>query len=40
MDNEIYNQHDFFYIYVCVYVVVHFIMGLVTMIHHKKSTCL
>jgi len=26
MGNEIYKQHDFFYIYVCVNVVVHFVI--------------
>jgi len=26
----------FFLMYVCVDVIVHFVMGLVTMIHHKK----
>jgi hypothetical protein len=41
MGNEIYKQHEFFsYMYMCVNVVVHFVMGLVTMIHHKKYTCL
>jgi len=25
--------------YVCVDVIVHFVMGLVTMIHHEKYTC-
>jgi predicted neutral ceramidase superfamily lipid hydrolase len=40
MGNEIYKQHGFFYMCVCVNVVVHFVMGLVTMIHHKKYTCL
>ncbi len=41
MGNEIYKQFGFFfYMYVCVGVVVHFVMGLVTMIHHKKYTCL
>jgi hypothetical protein len=29
----------FFYMYVCVDVIVHFVMGLVTMIHHEKYTC-
>jgi hypothetical protein len=39
--NGIYKQHGFFsYIYVCVDVVVDFVMGLVIMVHHKKSTCL
>ncbi len=36
MGNEIHKQHGFFYMYMCVNVVVHFVMGLVTMIHHKK----
>jgi len=41
MGNEIYKQHDFFsYMYVCVNVFVHFVMGLVIMIHRKKYTCL
>jgi hypothetical protein len=41
MSNEIYKQHDFiFYMYMCVNVVVHFVMGLVIMIHHKTYTCL
>jgi len=41
MGNEIYKQHGlFFYMYMCVDVVVHFVMSLVTMIHHKKYTCL
>ncbi len=41
MDNEIYKQHCFlFNMYTCVDVVVHFAMDLVTMIHHKKYTCL
>ncbi len=41
MGNEIYKQHGFFsYMYVCVDLVVHFVMGLVTMIHHKKYRCL
>ncbi len=42
MSNEIYKQHGFFsYMCVCVCVcVVHFVMGLVTMIHHKKYMCL
>jgi len=41
MDNEIYKQHCFFsYMYTCVDVVMHFAMDLVTMIHHKKYTCL
>jgi len=40
MGNQIYKQHDFFsYMYVCVDVV-HFVMGLVKLIHHKKYTCL
>jgi len=30
----------FFYIYTCVDVVVHFAIDLVTMIYHKKCTCL
>jgi hypothetical protein len=33
------NNIFFSYIYVCVDIVVHFVMGLVTMIHHKKYTC-
>jgi len=33
------NNVVFFYMYMCVNVV-HFVMGLVTMIHHKKYTCL
>jgi hypothetical protein len=40
MGNEIYKQHGFFYMYVCFDVVMHFVMSLVTMIHHKKYTCL
>jgi hypothetical protein len=40
MGNEIYKHGFFSYMYVCVDVVVHFVMGLVTMIHHKKYTCL
>jgi hypothetical protein len=40
MGNEIYEQHGFFLTYNCVDVVMCFIMGLVTMIHHKKYTCL
>jgi hypothetical protein len=41
MDNEICKQHCFFsYMYTCVDVVVHFAMDLVTMIYHKKCTCL
>ncbi len=41
MGNEIYKQHGLFsYMYVCVDIVVHFIIGLVTMIHYKKYTCL
>jgi hypothetical protein len=41
MGNEIYKQHGFFsYTYVCVDVVVHFKMGLVIMIRHKKYTYL
>jgi hypothetical protein len=40
MGNETYKQHCFFfYMYVCVDVIVHFVMGLVTMIHHEKYTC-
>ncbi len=40
MNNEIYKQHGFFsYMYVCVDIV-HFVMGLVRMIHHKKYTSL
>jgi hypothetical protein len=39
MDNEIYKQHDLFsYMYVCVDVVVHFTMSLVTMIHQELPT--
>jgi len=39
MGNEIYKQHGFlFYIYVCVNVVVHFALVLVTMINYKKYT--
>jgi cell division protein FtsN len=34
------NMVFFSYMYVYVGVVVHFVMGLVTMIHHKKYTCL
>jgi hypothetical protein len=34
------NMVFFSYMYVCVNVVVHFVMSLVTMIHHKKYTCL
>jgi fluoride ion exporter CrcB/FEX len=34
------NMVFFPYMYVCVNVVMHFVMGLVTMIHHKKYTCL
>jgi hypothetical protein len=30
----------FFYMYMCVDVVVHFAMDLVTIIYHKKYTCL
>jgi uncharacterized membrane protein YeiH len=38
---EIYKQNGFFsYMHMCVDVIVHFVMGLVTMIHHKKYTCL
>jgi hypothetical protein len=41
MGNEIYKQHGFFsYMYMCVIIIVHFVMGLVIMIHHKKKTCL
>jgi hypothetical protein len=41
MDNEIYKQHCFFfYMYVCVDLIVHFIVDLVTMIHHNKYICL
>ncbi len=41
MGNEIYKQNGFFsYMYMCVDVVVHFVMGLVIMIHLKKYTCL
>jgi hypothetical protein len=37
MGNEIYKQHVFsFYMFLCVDVVVHFVMGLVTMIHNKN----
>jgi hypothetical protein len=33
------NKHDLFpYMYACVDVVEHFVMNLVTMIHHKKCT--
>jgi hypothetical protein len=40
MGNEIYKQHGIFLnMYVCVDVV-HFVMGLVTMIHHMEYTCL
>jgi hypothetical protein len=34
------NFFIFIYMYTCVDVVVHFVMDLVTMIHHKKYTCL
>jgi hypothetical protein len=34
------NNMVFFLTCMCVDVVVHFIIGLVTMIHHKKYTCL
>jgi hypothetical protein len=41
IDSEIYKQHYYFsYMYACVNVVVHFVMDLITMIHHKKHTCL
>jgi hypothetical protein len=41
MGNEIYKSHGFFlYMYVYVDVVGHFAMNLVTMIYHKKYTCL
>ncbi len=41
MGNEIYKQHGFFfYMYMCVDSIVHFVMVLVTMIYHKKYTCL
>jgi hypothetical protein len=41
MDNETYKQHYFFpYMYACVNVVVHFVVDLVIMIHHKKYACL
>jgi hypothetical protein len=41
MGNEINKQNGFFsYMYMCVDVVVHFVMGLVATIHHKKYTCL
>jgi hypothetical protein len=41
MGNEIYKQHDFsFYMYMCVHVIVHFVMVLITMIHHHKYTSL
>jgi hypothetical protein len=41
MDNEIYKELCFFaYMYVCVDVVVHFAIDLVTIIHHKNYTCL
>ncbi len=36
MGNEIYKEHLFFYMYMCVDVVVHLVMGLVIMIYHKK----
>jgi len=32
------NNMIFSYMYMCVDVVVHFVMGLVIMIHHKKYT--
>jgi hypothetical protein len=34
------NMVFFSYMYMCVDVVVHFVMGLVTMICHNKYTCL
>jgi hypothetical protein len=41
MGDEIYKQHDFSsYMYSCVDVVGHFLMNLVTMIHHNKCTYL
>jgi len=40
MGNEIYKQHGFFLHVRVVNVVVHFVMGLVIIIHHKKYTCL
>jgi hypothetical protein len=40
MDNEMYKKHGFFYMYMCVNVIVHFVMGLVILIHHKKYTYL
>jgi hypothetical protein len=40
MGNQIYKQHgSFSYMYVCVDVV-HFIMSLIKLMHHKKYTCL
>jgi len=40
MGNEIYKQHGYFsYMCVCVDIVVHFVMGLVKLIHHKKYKC-
>jgi hypothetical protein len=42
MGNEIYKQHGIFsYMYMCVDdVVVHFVVGLVIILHHKNYTCL
>jgi hypothetical protein len=34
------NNMVFSYMYVCVDIVVHFEIGLVTIIHHKKYICL
>jgi hypothetical protein len=34
------NNIFFSYMYVCVDGVVHFVMGLIIMIHHMKYTCL
>jgi hypothetical protein len=40
MGNEIYKHGFVSYMHMCVDVIVHFAMGLVTSIHHKKYTCL
>jgi hypothetical protein len=41
MGNKIYKQYEFFsYMNACVDVIRHFVMNLVTLIHHKKCTYL
>jgi hypothetical protein len=39
MGNVTYKHGFFSYMYMCIDVVVHFVMGLIIMIHHKKFTC-